>query len=370
MAKEETFGTGEGNTVLSANAVIPFWMERPVRTSRRGQFWVPGERVKLGEHTYQHGPMFVAWEAPEKVTKPYPLVLVHGGAMQGTEWLDTPDGRPGWAQRFVEAGYAVFVIDRPTQGRSPFSPEIMGKVGPAFAYEEGEEVFFPAKTLANHQQWLFKADDVEAFDSFVAAFGPLPEDIATWQALDQARLATLLDKIGPAILLTHSASGSDGWLAADRRPRHVVAIVTVEPMGPPFGKTPNIGALNWGLTAVPVTYDPPRATPEEVRAADPATLRIPALDGMPVAVVSGEVSPQSKYASQMIEFLKHAGAAVDALHLPDLGIRGNGHGLIYEKNSDETIQPVLQWLDKVAATRSQDMEIFGQLTDFWRSKRV
>ena len=51
----------------------------------------------------------------------------------------------------------------------------------------------------------------------------------------------------------------------------------------------------------------------------------------------------------MVEFLKHAGAAVEALHLPDLGIRGNGHGLIYEKNSDETIQPVLRWLATHAA---------------------
>ncbi len=285
-------------TVLGASRRVAFWKKGPVRTSRRGQFWVPGERVKVGAHTYQHGPMYVAWEAPKTVTKLYPLVLIHGGAMQGTEWLDTPDGRPGWAQRFVEAGYAVFVIDRPTQGRSPFSPEIVGKIRPAFAYEEGEDVFFPAKTLAQHTQWLFKAEDEEAFDSFVAAFGPLPEDIAVWQTLDQARLATLLDNIGPAILVTHSASGSDGWLAADRRPQHVVAIVTVEPMGPPFGQSPNIGTLSWGLTAVPVTYDPPRATPEDVRAADPATLRMPALDGLPVAVVSGEVSPQSKYAPE------------------------------------------------------------------------
>ena len=339
-------GEQQQKVAYQAGRQAPFWLEGTVQTSRRGQFWVPGERVTVDGHSYQHGPMYVSWEAPENVTRPYPLVLIHGGAMQGTEWLDTPDGRPGWAQRFVEDGYAVFVVDRPTQGRSPFSPEIMGKIGPAFAYEEGEEVFFPKKTFDKHTQWLFHADDTEAFDRFVAAFGPLPEDIKVWQKLDQDRLAKLLDKVGPAVLVTHSASGSDGWLVADSRPDLVAAIVTIEPMGPPFGKTPNIGALDWGLTAIPVTYDPPRATPDEVRASDPEALRLPALRGMPVAVVSGEVSPQSKYAPDMVEFLKHAGAAVDALHLPDLGIHGNGHGLIYEKNSDETIQPVLKWLDR------------------------
>ena len=35
--------------------------------------------------------------------------------------------------------------------------------------------------------------------------------------------AALLDKIGPAVVLTHSQSGAYGWLIADARPRHVKA---------------------------------------------------------------------------------------------------------------------------------------------------
>ncbi|MEJ7658536.1 MAG: alpha/beta fold hydrolase [Hymenobacter sp.] len=54
------------------------------------------------------------------MTQPYPLVLVHGGTFQGTEWGTTPDGRPGWAQRLQEAGYAVLLVDRPGHGRSPY----------------------------------------------------------------------------------------------------------------------------------------------------------------------------------------------------------------------------------------------------------
>ena len=65
---------------------------------------------------------------------------------------------------------------------------------------------------------------------------------------------------------------------------------------------------------------------------------------MPVAVVSGETSVQAKYAPKIVNFLKTAGAAAEHLHLPDHGVRGNGHGLIYEKNSDEALAPVLRWL--------------------------
>ena len=343
----QTRGFPTDNGAANQGAVP--WKERPCRSTRRGQFWVPSDRKTVNGKTYQHGPMFVTWESPETITQTFPIVLIHGGAMQATEWMDTPDGRPGWAQRLVEQGYAVFSVDRPTQGRSPFSPEIVGAMGPAFAYEEGEEVFFPAKAAPKHTQFPFDSSDAESLDCFIAAFGPLPVDIGLWQTMDADRVAKLLDRIGPAILFTHSASGSDGWLIADRRPHLVAAIVAIEPMGPPFGDTPNIGTLSWGLPAAPITYEPPQSSSEAASAAPPGALRIPALAGVPVAIVSGETSAQSKYAPKMVEFLVNAGAAAELLHLPDFGVMGNGHGLIYEKNSDEALRPVLQWLQKNAA---------------------
>ena len=321
-----------------------FWENVPVRTSRRGHFWIPGERIMVGGKTFQRGPMFVEWEGPERVTQSRPIVLVHGGALQGTEWLDTPDGRPGWAQRFVEAGYATFVVDRPGQGRSPYHPDIIGPIGVPFPYEEGQEVFFPPAAASTHTQFPFDPGDADALDAFIAPYGPLPADLAASQEMDADRLAHLLDRIGPAVVVTHSASGSDGWLVADKRPGLIAAIVTVEPMGPAFAETPNIGTLDWGLTAAPITYEPPRATAAEVRAADPTSLRIPALAGLPVAVVTGETSVQSTFAPAIVDFLNTAGAAAEHLHLPDYGVLGNGHGLIYEKNSDQALQPVLRWL--------------------------
>lgn len=320
------------------------WEQAPVRSSRRGHLWVPGDRVRRDGATYQHAPMFVMWEAPATVTRPFPIVLVHGGTLQGLEWLDTPDGRPGWAQRLVEDGYAVLVVDRPGHGRSPYHPDVLGAMGPPFAYEEGRAVFFADDAADRHTQWPFDRHDADALDRFIAPFGPMPADLVAAQTMDADRLAALLDRIGPAVVMTHSASGPDGWLLADRRPDLVEAIVTVEPMGPPFGSTPNIGTLEWGLTAAPITFDPPRATPDEVSGAEPATRRIPALAGLPVAVVSGEASRFAAFAPEVVTFLAHAGAAAEHLHLPDLGIRGNGHGLIYERNSDAALRPVLDWL--------------------------
>jgi pimeloyl-ACP methyl ester carboxylesterase len=308
-----------------------FWEQRSARHTRRGNFWIPGERVAVGPDVYQHGPMYVAWEAPEAVTGRLPVVLVHGGAIQGTEWLDTPDGRPGWAQRLVEAGYPTFVVDRPTQGRSPYHPAVSGP-----------------QWQDRHTQWPFDTADAPALDSFIAAFGPLPADLAQSERMDADRLADLLDRIGPAIIVTHSASGPDGWLLADRRPDLVAAIVTVEPMGPAFAAIPHIGTLQWGLAAAPLSYDPPLTSPDQASSADSATLRIPALADLPVAVVTGGASPFGLNGPSIVGTLRAAGALAEQLHLPDHGVHGNGHGLIYEKNSDQALAVVLDWLEKHA----------------------
>ena len=337
------FASLVGPDAVAAEAGAEPWHVAALTQSRRGHFWVTGPRVEQGGKHYQKGPMFVAWEAPERITRPYPVVLVHGGTLQGTEWLDTPDGRPGWAQRFVEAGYVVFCVDRPGHGRSPYHEKILGPMGPAFSYERAREVYFPEG--GGETQWPFAVDDEAAFDAFIAPYGPMPADLAAAQALDAERLGQLLDRIGKAIVITHSASGPDGWLLADARPGQVAAIVAVEPMGPVFGETPGIGALEWGLTAAPLTFEPPRSTPEQVRAADPATLKVPALQGLPVALLTGEASVFASFASSIVPFLRHAGAAVDHLDLPALGIRGNGHGLIYERNSDEAFAVVAGWLE-------------------------
>lgn len=328
---------------MAEHGLFAPWTDSPARTVRRGHFWIPGERVGQGGATYQRGPMYVEWEAPETVTRPHPVVMMHGGGFQGTEWFDTPDGRPGWAQRLVEAGYAVLVVDRPGHGRSPFHTLTLGEMGPAFSYQGGQRIYFPGDD-ERHTQWPFAADDGQAMDEFIAGYGPLPADLELSQTLDADRMAALLDRIGPAILVTHSASGPDGWLVADRRPLLVKAIAAIEPMGPPFADIPNIGPMRWGPTAAPLRFEPPVADAEALRNAPPGSLRLPSLAGMPILIVTAEASAFAAASPPTADFLNAAGASAELLHLPDHGVHGNGHGLIYEKNSDAALAPVLRWL--------------------------
>ena len=86
------------------------------------------------------------------------------------------------------------------------------------------------------------------------------------QELDQSRGAELLDRIGPAVLMAHSLGGPAGWLIADARPDLVKALVEIEAIGPPFAEHPQLGlTLEYGLTAAPLTYDPPVERPGRAR---------------------------------------------------------------------------------------------------------
>ncbi|GBQ93738.1 alpha/beta hydrolase [Asaia krungthepensis] len=319
------------------------WSHAPLRCVRRGHFWIPGERVIQSGRSYQRAPMYVEWEAPEHVIHPYPIILMHGGGFQGTEWFDTPDGRPGWAQRLVEAGYVALVIDRPGHGRSPLHTEITGAMGPPFSYEAARQIYFPGSD-PRHTQWPFDADDEGALDAFVAGYGPLPADLCASQTMDADRIAALLDRIGPAILLTHSASGPDGWLVADRRPDLVQGIIAIEPMGPPFATIPNIGPMTWGIAAAPLAFEPPMQDATMLHASEPGTYRLPSLAGKPILIVTAEASAFAAASPPTAAFLNAAGASATVMHLPDHGVHGNGHGLIYEKNSDAALAPVLAWL--------------------------
>ena len=41
--------------------------------------------------------MYVEHWIPAQVRHPYPVVLIHGGFGQGSDWFSNPDGSRGWA---------------------------------------------------------------------------------------------------------------------------------------------------------------------------------------------------------------------------------------------------------------------------------
>jgi pimeloyl-ACP methyl ester carboxylesterase len=322
-------------------------------TSRRGFFWTGAERVDGPWGTVVRAPMYVEWEQPVEVTKSLPIVLIHGGGGQGLDWMQTHDGRPGWAPLLVQRGYTVYVVDRPCHGRSSYHPDVVGPMGAPFPFQAGEGIFRsptegPAShpTAHLHTQWPGGGDPVgdPALAAIVTSSGPLPADLAVGQQLDQSRGAELLDLIGPAIVFSHSLGGPAGWLIADARPDLVKVLVSIEAVGPPFGQNPPLGLdLKWGITQAPITYDPPVSDPAELEG---KPRRLPNVARVPIAVVSAPASPFVHIHDAMVDFLRAAGCDVDSLKLAEQGVEGNGHAMMLERNNVEALEPIIGWVER------------------------
>ncbi|RIV81307.1 hypothetical protein D2V17_17310, partial [Aurantiacibacter xanthus] len=145
----------------------------------------------------------------------------------------------------------------------------------------------------------------------------------------------------------------------------VRAVVAVEPLGPPFAAIS--GALPYGITHAPLSFDPPLAEGDTLASADqpspgeglvaykvqaePAR-RLPNLAQMPIVVVTAEASWMAGDNHAMVHFLAQAGCRVEHLRLEDRGIHGNGHAMQLERNSDQIAALLSGWIGEQDLTNS------------------
>jgi pimeloyl-ACP methyl ester carboxylesterase len=204
--------------------------------------------------------------------------------------------------------------------------------------------------------------------------------------MNVAALAALLDRIGPSIVLVHSQSGQYGWPLAQARPALVKAIVAAEPSGPPvhdlvvpgaarfgmdFANATEVGSESfrddprlkrYGLSDIPMVYEP-AVTPQSPlafvrqdkaeapdlakcwRQQEPAR-KLVAVSDRPILYLATEASFYAPYNHCTVGYLKQAGVEVSFVKLADIGLRGNGHMMMMEKNSDAIAQVIVEWLAK------------------------
>ncbi|RDB20531.1 hypothetical protein Hypma_012394 [Hypsizygus marmoreus] len=331
---------------------------------RRTYFYVGGTYTVQGNSSIAFGQMYVEHLAPVKITQPFPLVMIHGHGMTGSNFLNTPDGRLGWADYFLSKGYELYLVDHPSRGRSAWQKNVDGIQSSydTFTIESrftAAQLFNLWPQAALHTQWPGNGSVGDAtFDNFYGSTMPSLDSDAETAAKMRAAGSKLLDQIGPVILLTHSQSGQHGWVLADAKPLKVKAIVALEPIGPPFINAvfpPFTPARQFGLTDIPIAYSPPVTSPDEIsRVAVSSSSsftcyqqtspprKLVNLAHIPVLMVTSESSYHSIYDGCSAQYLIQAGVSVDHVHLGDLGIHGNGHMMFMEKNSAQIVDQVVQ----------------------------
>jgi pimeloyl-ACP methyl ester carboxylesterase len=352
--------------------------DAPLELAKDGYFYVNAKTKMVGGKPYVTDQMYVEERVPARRTHAYPIVMVHGGTMSGVNYTGTPDGREGWAQYFVRQGYAVYVVDQPGRGRSGYLPDSYGparnvdrtNASPRFA---AQEKFKQWPQAALHTQWPGSADaDDPAAAQIAASQLPAIGSFEKQQFLNRDALIALFEKIGPGILLVHSQAGAFAWPVADSRPDLIKAILAIEPNGPPAHSVDFIGAPDWfkegplslsyGITSVPLNYAPQVKSAAELafvrddkadapdkivcwKQKEPAR-QLPNLQKMPILVLTSEASYHAPYDHCTVRYLQQAGVKPSYIRLADLGIRGNSHVMMLEKNNKEIAGVIAQWLDK------------------------
>jgi pimeloyl-ACP methyl ester carboxylesterase len=328
----------------------------PISLRDQGFFWVgvrttevqvsgaPGTPARAG-HAIE-GQMFVGFQFPAAKRHPYPLVLVHGGGGQATDWMGTPDGRDGWLDYFLAAGFDVYFVDRPAHGRSPNHRNYGEQLGAPPTLEQ--IAGFTAESRQYPGGGQASSPEVK---QHTASSEPGP---TVSNAILKENFAELLDRIGPAIIVTHSNGGPSGWLAMEARPDKVKGVLAIEP---------NMGIVDF--LAPLITFQPPLVPgeridtvqlPPEREGLAPCRLQpdgkvrtVPAYAGKPVLFVVAPLS--SRFAPSVhcsVHLLNQLGASAKLARLEDHGLQGNAHFMNEELNNGEIARKVfIPWLETI-----------------------
>ena len=346
----------EGKTQNLASIPAAIFVNDRSNLKSWGAFHVGGDYVRNDtiDGAIMQGQMYVEVFEPVTVKKAYPVVLMHGDAQSGLNWMAKAGGGAGWVDHLLNEGYIVYVVDAPTRGRASYFIENQAQ---ALYSAENTSQYFAGAGNPNHTQFPGTAEIGDPpFDAFYAAQNTSFNDHPLMQKLVRNAGIKLLDIIGPSILMTHSQSGPFGWLLADARPNLVKGIVALEPYGPTFTER----AAAYGITAIPLSYDRPVSEASEIEKEETNPVdgklngylqKEPArqlvnMKGIPILILTGSASYHMPYDYLISEFLRQSGVENTHLCLGDEGIVGNGHMMMLEKNNQEIVSLINKWLDE------------------------
>ena len=266
---------------------------------------------------YQVEQMYVQHFLPQNRRGKLPLLLWHGGGLTDVTYETKPDGGEGWLTYFIRKGWDTYISDAVERGRAGWTNTFKGeplflpvgdpwerfRIGPPGSWNDDK-----AKR-ASYPGVQFPIDAYEQF---------MKQAVPRWLTTDEQIVAAyveLVDKVCPCVVLVHSQSGSFGYKVLEARPEKVKALIAVEPT---LGGDRN---------------------------------KVEAIKGTPILVLYGDNAKEhprwSKIRQGGVDYaavLKSAGGSIDVIDLPDVGIKGNSHMVMMDKNSDAVAEVIQKWL--------------------------
>jgi pimeloyl-ACP methyl ester carboxylesterase len=291
--------------------------------------------------------MYVQYQIPMKGERHVPVVMIHGCCLSAKSWETTPDGRMGWSEYFLRQDRSVYLVDQVSRARSGFDPTTFldvrsGKVSVAqmpmiisSTHQLAWTVFrFGPKfgEVFPDQQFPMQAVD-EFYKQMIPDLNTtLPDNPnPTW-----TQLAALGVKLNGAILMGHSEAGFFPEHAALIEPAGIKGIISIETQ------------CETNLTSA----------------------QIDVLARIPTLVMFGDhlgdvtlpfASTRLTWADMLagcrtfVGQLNKAGGDAEVMHLPMLGIKGNSHMLMQDRNNDKLANLIIAWIGRHIEIKQGDV---------------
>ncbi|TXM70406.1 esterase [Methylobacterium sp. WL120] len=323
-----------GGLMTGAAAAEPLG---PLTIARQGSFFVGGRSVASDtlstlpayapSGTIAVDQVYVRYQIPVEAKRPA-VVLIHGCCLTGKTWETTPDGRMGWDEFFVRAGFPTYVIDQAGRGRSAVDPSAINAVKTGKA---APETLPPVVSAGQEPAWAIFRFGPKYPEVFPGMQFPLEAQgefwkqmVADWAATlptpnpTVPALSELAKTLDGAILISHSQSGIYPFQTAALDRAGIRGLVAIEPAACP----------------------------------DPAKDDMAPYRDLPILVLWGDYvelaprwAPRLKLCRAFVEAANKAGGKAELVLLADVGLTGNSHMLMQDRNSLDVAAWLTAWLD-------------------------
>jgi hypothetical protein len=314
-------------------------------------------------HQITIGQMYVQFQIPARKYGGWPVIMVHGSSHTGAALESTPDGREGWYPYFVRKGVPSYVVDQSGRGRSGFDESVFNEGnGPGIARITDDGAWtnwfghlVPANSTIRtgrliphgdpadpdpnpdkfqHVPPLFPLEAVDEYYKQLVPNGEATLPGSTCESCDPKalspantwtpqNLATLVEQLGGAIVVTHSQAGIMG--------HHMARILKER------------GHLN--LLKGLVTLEGSCSLPNSgLTAAD--------FDNIPYMALKGDYTAISMVCQETVDAInarrasKQGTAKADYLKLDEMGILGVTHMMMVDKKNLEIADVIYNWIGK------------------------
>ncbi|MFT5872211.1 MAG: pimeloyl-ACP methyl ester carboxylesterase [Clostridium sp.] len=281
------------------------------------------------------------------------IVMVPGLGLSAYLYTSTPDGRNGWSVDFANNGYNTFAIDTNnlavsgmeikdfgTESQAKLSTWGINKIWKTWGFgdvpnQPYETTQYPVEDIEQlYASFSPKISKSQSSDSDAVTQVPKtkpalkPQDEASNEKntspassadkIEVANIIALLEQQGPSVLMVHSAAGVTGFEVVRQRPDLVSALVVIEPVGSPT---------------------------------DEADLKEHFLS-VPYLAVYGDFiesrGQTGRYESckKTTEILNANGGFAEVVTLTDLGMQGNTHLMMQDKNNSDISKIIIDWLNE------------------------